>query len=717
MDAETLIAKSRDQRSRSRYEEALISATAATVQDPDNADGWWFIALNNISLSRKEAALEALIETNAKAPYFAQGWAKRGSLELELGDTKEAENAFKIALGYDEDMIEALGGLAKLYQDKDSSENIPQEIIILTKLDDLQGLDYHKLNRLGILHYRNKHGFDAIKYWMRKAYVTDDITTLFNLGLAYNMAEVSQTIDAIDCWRLVLRKTPSQDMDSKRIKTINELIQTAKAKLLEKASEVRTSRESLCLPVEQWYTNYINPFQLLNCPKNFNFEDFEPKIAQKWKKTLLQEIELEEGKLHWMPGLTIDRSKAIELIEKLSDKEIASYNWEVYKCEPLLEFLSKGDVNHFLLDEEWSPLDFFERVNISNELKEWLSEPFSIQYGHILSKAIAARDTPVIEVMVGGRRWVMPSYTDRCFENASQEMDSALIPLRNLKTLAETTKVETWQIYNAMDAEKIIKILNLLPTYFHNSQNEAVTLIRSMAIDANNVLNEPEIALEILKYCEEFTCKSIDLTYRLNEDVEAISNILKEQQKQEYNQDSFAINKFVVRKHGTLDKVSEITSLRWGVKVGQNGGYDYLFAANTKKGFEYQHNFGTIGRNISGHREHLDRQNERFSKLINAAFHFVIPKLMGRFHEDLMGGKTLAIGPINITQSGVSFESKWLFFSSHNNVPWIFVDVIIDNGMAIVINKSTGKKSVPISLRDVPNAVLLPIIPKLFNHN
>ena len=68
MDVEELIEKARDQRRRERYEEAVISAKAATVQDPDNADGWWLLALNNISLGRKEAALEALKETNDKAP-------------------------------------------------------------------------------------------------------------------------------------------------------------------------------------------------------------------------------------------------------------------------------------------------------------------------------------------------------------------------------------------------------------------------------------------------------------------------------------------------------------------------------------------------------------------------------------------------------------------------------------------------------------------------
>ncbi|HEH9429517.1 tetratricopeptide repeat protein [Aeromonas allosaccharophila] len=706
MDTEELIEKARDQRSRSRYEEALISAKAATIQDPDNAEGWWFLALNNISLGRKEAALEALVETNDKAPWFAQGWATRGSLELELGDSEEAESSFEIALEHDEDEVEALRGLADIYQANDSSEKRSQEILILAKLDELQGLDSSRLNRLGILHFLNQHGFDAIKYWSRNAHQTSDPASLYNLGLAYNMADVSQDVDAIDCWRLVLRRTPSYDSASDRI-------QPVKARLLMLAREVRSSRKSLCLPEDQWYSIYINPFQLLNCPNDFDFDDIEPKVIQKWKKTLLQEIELEEGKLHWMPGLTIDRSKAIELAEKISDIEIASHHWEVYKCRPLLEFLSKGDINHFLLDEEWSPLDFFEHVSVSEELREWLSEPFSTQYDHILSKAVATRDAPVIEALLDGRRWVMPAYADRCFENASREVDSALLPLRELKERAETTKVDVKQIQVVLEKHKIISILNLLPSYFRNSQNEAVTLVRSIAIDAHNVHDDSELSLAIIEQSKKFAFKSIELTHRLKEDFETISEMIKEQRKHEShltfgNARSWKITKEGVSDNGDLCPVNEIGSLRWGIKVEQNGSHNYLFAAKRRTGKEYMVTWTSSDR---------DEQDELFDQLINAVFHYVIPELMESFLDELKGGKTLTVGPINITQYGISFESKWLFFTSQNKVPWSGVDIVVHNGSAIVVDKVSDKKSPPISLREVPNAMLLRLFPMLFNRN
>ncbi|MCU1756331.1 tetratricopeptide repeat protein [Pseudomonas helleri] len=706
MDIEELIEKARDQRRRDRYEEAVVSAKAATVQAPDNADGWWLLALNNISLGRKEAALEALKETNDKAPYFAQAWVKRGSLELVLGAPEEAASSFETALNFDNEEIEALRGLAQIYGQNDDTEKRAEEILVLTKLDELESLSPWHLNRLGILHFLNKHGFDAIKYWARNAHQSDDTASLFNLGLAYNLDDVSQDVDAVDCWRLVMRKDVSNEKAPNRILSV-------KTPLLDLARKVQSSRKSLCQAEDQWYSIYINPFHLLNCPKDFDFGDLEPKVVQKWKKTLLQEIELEEGKLHWMPGLTIDRSKAIELAEELSDIVVASHHWEVYKCKPLLRFLSKGDISHFLLDEEWSPLDFIEQVSASEKLREWLSDPFSAQYDRIFSKAVAAQDVPVIEALLDGRRWVIPSYADRCFENALREADSILTPLRALKNRAVANKVTVKQIDEVLETHKIISILNLLPPYFRNLQNEAVGLVRSIAIDAHNVHEDSELSLAIIEKSKEFSFKSIELTQRLKEDFEAISEMIKKQREHEShltfgNAHHWKITKEGVSDNGDLCPANEIRALRWGIMVEQNGSHNYLFAAKRRTGKEYMITWTSFDR---------DKQDELFEKLINAAFHYIIPDVMENLLDELKRDGTLTVGPIQITKNGMRFESKWLIFTSQNQVPWSGIDVLLQNGSAIVLDKIRGKKSPPISLRDVPNAMLLRLLSMSFNRD
>ena len=144
MDAEELIKKAVEQRNRGRFEEAIISARAATAMDPENANAWWQLALNNYSIGKVDAALVAVRETNDLAPDFAQGWSKRGSWELEVGEASEAESSFEIALECDDEDLIALRGLAKIYGELDyvKGEKRAEEIQLLTKLDQLETLGF-----------------------------------------------------------------------------------------------------------------------------------------------------------------------------------------------------------------------------------------------------------------------------------------------------------------------------------------------------------------------------------------------------------------------------------------------------------------------------------------------------------------------------------------------------------------------------------------------
>lgn len=358
-------------------------------------------------------------------------------------------------------------------------------------------------------------------------------------------------------------------------------------------------------------------------------------------------------------------------------------------------------------------LDFIERVSVSVALREWLSDPFSAQYDRIFSKAVAARDVPVIEALLDGRRWVMPSYADRCFENALREADSILIPLRELKDQAEAIKVTVKQIEEVLETHKIISILNLLPPYFRNLQNEAVGLVRSIAIDAHNVHEDSELSLAIIEKSKEFSFRSIELTQRLKEDFEAISEMIKKQREHEShltfgNARHWKVTKEGVSDNGDLCPANEIRALRWGIMVEQNGSHNYLFAAKRRTGKEYMLTWTSSDR---------DKQDELFENLVNATFHYIIPDVMENLLDELKRGGTLTIGPVQVTQFGMSFESKWLVFTSQNKVPWDRVEVVLHNGSAIVVDKLRGKKSPPISLRDVPNAMLLRLFPMSLNRD
>jgi hypothetical protein len=120
-----------------------------------------------------------------------------------------------------------------------------------------------------------------------------------------------------------------------------------------------------------------------------DLDDLDAKTLQRLKKSLLQEIDLEDGAVSWLPGVSIDKSRAISVCEELNDEDDRAFHWYVFQNKPLLGFLCRGSHEHFLVDEEDSPLDIIEILDEEGVgFREWLSEPFAAQYDRVLSRVL-----------------------------------------------------------------------------------------------------------------------------------------------------------------------------------------------------------------------------------------------------------------------------------------------------------------------------------------
>jgi len=192
--------------------------------------------------------------------------------------------------------------------------------------------------------------------------------------------------------------------------------------------------------------------ELLNCPPDIDLDDLDARALKRFKDKLLKEIELEDGVVAWIPGTRFDKSKAISACEELSDDVKREYHWHVFRNPQLLDFLSRGGFEHFLVKEASSPTEIIELLdNDSATFRQWLSEPFAKQFDLVLSKAIDLKNPALIACLLAGRRWVAPSFTDACFQSPLRQLDRLLQPLRDARERAAETSPSATSVKALLD--------------------------------------------------------------------------------------------------------------------------------------------------------------------------------------------------------------------------------------------------------------------------
>lgn len=699
-DIDELISKAQDQRKRARPEEALVSALAAVEADPENSDAWWEVALSRIALKDTRNAILALEKTVEISPEADGAWARLGTLRLNNGDQEEAKDAFTESLDWHPENIDALEGMSKIYASENDKDQDGEEVSVLERIERLSYLGQDQLNRFGILHYRNGRHHEAIKYWRLSAVDATHPASRFNLGLAYNHEEVSQDADAIDMWRMAL-----EEWDD--FEPANKAIARLLPRMLDLAKRARAQGVTL-LPQEQWYEHYMNPFQLINPSTEMGIDDFDPKTIQKLKKRLFQEIDLEDGAVSWLPGITIDKSRAIGLCDELMDGTKREYHWQVFSNRPLMSFLSKGAHVHFLVQPTSSELDTIRVIEDAGcGFQEWLGDIFAPQFDRVLCKAIDAGNLVVLECLLDGRRWVPLSHADRCFLNARRIIDRRLQALRDANNRADDEKPTVGQVQGLLNQGNLLGIMNLLPSFFEDFQNEAVHQLRGIAISSFNAHGDIDLALQIVELAREFRFRSADANRHIEEDVKQIEKLLQQERKYEAKMVFSGGKQCEITKNGVLYdgrtiSTNDVSIIRWGISLsGERSAptYDFLLVVGAEDGRRITINW----KSSSG----IDEQEKHFQDLISACLNYLFPSLVDRIEKQLVTGRSITIGPCIVTRHGIQFESKGWFFSDSHMVPWRRVRQSIDNGEVTIRDNLVSKVKVTFPFRDTDNAPLL----------
>ena len=693
----TLLEQIKSLRQERRYDEACELSHQLIALDGQNANAWWNLALAQHSLGELQDSITSLKTLLKLAPNFASGWAQYGVVLAANKQEDQGLKALSHALHLDPDQAFAARQAARICRERKDSSG---EIQYLTRLDAIGQADGNDLNQLGIAYWEKNHFGEAIDYYSRSAAELEDCAPYYNLALVYNHDEVSQDTDAVDCLERALLIDPQYEKATAKMATIKPR--------LEKLAQNVLQDGELGLPKDDWYQFYVNPFELL-VGRNYQYDidAYDAKLIQRLKRRLIQEIELEDGQIHYVEGLSIDKSRAIGLCEELNDDTLKKYHWLVFSETNFLDFLTRGGVRHFLCLEDYKPLELLEEVgDKTSGFREWLSIPFARQYDLVLTRALQNKRESLVEALFDGRRWILREHEERCFEGARRQVDQLLVYLRQADEQAKDVKPTISQMTATLNHSRIISFINLLPEPFRDQQNEAVRLIRQIAITAVNEHGDADLSKEILTISKKFSFKSAALTQRLVEDFNEIEKLIAQERKHEakltLGADRLEITKDGVRKGTTFIAADNVTSIRWGVLITGTQYqhiYEFLMVCRNKSGLETIFSWRSSNE--------IETQQKLFTSLIGAALNYIVPKIYEKIQGHLDAGNEVKIGSCTLKKNALMFKKYGWFSSKEIAIPWSRVETSMSNGVLCVYDRSDRKSRAEMNIRDTDNAVIL----------
>lgn len=337
-----------------KYDAAMPLLQSASNLFPKEEILWQELVLAYWNLGNHGQAVESCKAGIRHHPRSAWLWRELGDGLIVLDRLDEAEKALDNATNLNADSPWVWRYWAKFHRKR---QDYDQESEALETLDALGEATGDDLNLLGIAYHNHGNFAKALEFYTRSAANGTGVAPFFNIGLVCNHPEVSRDADAADAYRRALLLKPDYAV-------AKDNLEKTKQKLIPLAANAIAAAPMLLKPEER-FQFYVNPFEALNVMENC-FSDpnlasdltpdellylLDQKALQRAKTRLLGEIKL-EGKVGWMDSAIMDESRVLSLLTDLDDEARRSYHWHVFQNPRLLQFLTRGSVNHFLFDED-----------------------------------------------------------------------------------------------------------------------------------------------------------------------------------------------------------------------------------------------------------------------------------------------------------------------------------------------------------------------------
>ncbi len=498
------------------FAEAIPLLKLAAEAFPKDVSLWKDLALAASSVARHDEAVEYASQGTKHHPSDGWLWRQLGCDLIALGRLDEAEDALNKALIVDPGAPWVWRYFARLHRTRKS---YAAEAEAFEKLNALGKAESNDLNMLGIAYHRHGNFAKAIYYYRRSA--TASPGTSYLMGLVFQHPDVSQDVDATDAFRREFLLNPNHDK-------AKEHLEVLKQKLIPLAIRARKAAIGLIQP-DECFRFYVSPFEALNLNDVDDVDSLDPKVVQRAKTKLLSEIELYVS-VSWLDDYRLDRARAIALVGELDDPTKRFYHFAIFQNKPLLRFLTRGEIEHFLYSDDYFPQETLELLDDDSEFEDFISKPFAQQYDLLLSRGIDRFELDVVEALFDGRRWVTAADQDACYQRTEKWVADLVegIHKKRIASEAGESTIDAKELGDWLSRYGITTIFNLLPAHFRPRQNELVREIRLLGVSWYNQHDDAEMSRDVLAVCKQFRFKSEELNQRLEKDFKTVSRELAE---------------------------------------------------------------------------------------------------------------------------------------------------------------------------------------------
>ena len=261
------------------------------------------------------------------------------------------------------------------------------------------------------------------------------------------------------------------------------------------------------LPSAKWYQYYINPFELIGLQGKYtSIDDIDSNQIKKLKKLLLQEIELEDGNISWMPSLIIDKAKALNVCNELHDKNLLEFHLNVFNDKPLLNFLSRGEHSCFQKNIQIVSLDFKQQQNIFNDFTVLI---LINQFNLVIAETIKAKQFSLIKQLFNCKHLVSNSNLHLLTKSTVATLNKHLTNLEVILNKAKNQDISWYMVDKILYKDALFNIINELPQdLFKEQQERILELLNAISVTIGNRKSNILLESKILKTAQQFSFKS-----------------------------------------------------------------------------------------------------------------------------------------------------------------------------------------------------------------